>query len=288
MEKKTKKKRNFIITFIQIILFAIMIYSGYQIFSYYYENYKSTQQLKEANKLVNEVEKDFNKNLSLENKDKKKDNDNQEKKLSKKELDERAKLVVKKLKEKNSDVVGYVKFEEAKINFPILYKKGNNSYYLWKDLNKNFSRPGSIFLNGGNEPDFKDMNTTIFGHNLRTNPEQFAPMFKLLLQFEDKKNVDPNKEYFVEIYTEEGYKKYKVFTAYYSTSNDDYILSQRNKNNWTKYLDERKDKSINKFTDPQPFTSDDKILTMSTCDYGDGEFGNDGRFVVQAVEVEVK
>lgn len=286
MHTEKKKKRNFIITFIQIILLAVMLYSGYQIFNYYYENYKSTQQLREANELVEKVEEQFENNKNKENDNSKKEK--KERPLTKEELDNRAKLVVKSLKEKNSDVVGYVKFKEARINFPILYKEGSNSYYLWKDLYKNFSRPGSIFLNGYNKSNFEDMNTTIFGHNLRTNPDQFAPMFKLLLQFENKKNVDPNKEYFVEIYTEEGYKKYKVFTAYYSTSNDDYIVTGRDKKNWAKYLNERKDKSINKFTDPQPFESDDKILTLSTCDYGDGEFGDAGRFVVQAVEVEVK
>lgn len=297
-ERRTKKK-NTILILIQVLLIIIMLYSGYQIFTYYYENYRSSKQLKEANSLVEDIESEFNSKILNETINKKvketvteaNDNDNngentEEVKLSKEELDEKAKLVVQKLKEKNSDVVGYVKFDEAKIKFPILYKEGSNQYYLWKDLNKNPSRPGSIFLNGYNNSDFLDMNTTLFGHNLKTNPDQFAPMFKLLLQFEHSENVDQNKEYFVEIYTENGYKKYKVFTAYYSTSNDDYILSSRDEKNWVKYLNERKEMSINKFSEPEAFVSEDKLLTLSTCDDGDGEFGDAGRFVVQAIEVE--
>lgn len=270
-----KKKKNIIYTIIQLILVAVIIYSLYNIGTYYYQNYKSTKALKNITDEVSKIEEKLllNKKENKENKD-----SNNTTKIDK---DQVGKEVVLELEKKNKDIIGYIKVDGLKIDYPIVYIKEDNDYYLFRDLDGNWSRPGNIFLNGWNKPDFSDMNTTIFGHNLRTDPEKYAPMFKLLLEFENKSYVDSKDQHIIEIYSEQGYKQYRIFSAYYSDISNDYIEANRDKNIWVDYLNGLRDKSTNDFFADYKFTEDTKIVTLSTCDNDTDE----GRYVVHAYEI---
>lgn len=273
---KEKKKSNKFLTFIQIILVAIMIYSAYQIGSYYYFNWRNTQQLREAMEIAEVSEKKFEKVPEKEETE-------EERKLR---LDNMAKEVIKSLKEKGEDVVAYVKFPEARISYPVAYKKEDNDFYLFRDLKKNYSSSGTVFLNGYNEPNFDDMNTTLFGHHMLYGTDLLEPMFTDLLKFDKAENVDPSKEYFVEIYTEEGYSKYQIFSGYFSDAYDNYIFSNMDEEGWVNYMTQRQARSSQQFLYNKGFSKESKILTLSTCDYGDTAVGADGRFVMHAMLVE--
>ncbi|MFM1580953.1 class B sortase [Helcococcus bovis] len=264
-----KKTKKVFLTLIQIILVAIIIYSAYEIGTYYYQNYKSTKKLNEVSEEVTKIEKEI-------------DFDNKGKELSKAEKDKLAKKIIADLQKRNKDIKAFIKAKDFKVNFPATYLFEDNETYLFSDLDGNWSRPGTLMVNGYNNPDFSDMNTTIFGHNLRTNPEMYAPMFKLLLTLEKKDFVNSKDDFIVEVYTEQGYHKYKIFTAYYSDTSDYYIQANRNKDEWVDYLNKVKNKSINKFKYEPKFTENSKILTLSTCDNDTLE----GRFVVHALKVE--
>lgn len=272
---KPKKKRNFLITIIQIILVAVIFYSAYSIGEYYYQNYKNTKNLEKVNELVDDVENDVNKELNIEDK-----TDHAE--LTKEQLDFIAKRTIERLKLENGDIYAFIKAPDFKINNPVTWVHEDNDYYLYKDLEEKYSRPGTIFMNGWNNPDFSDMNITFFGHNLRTHPEFYAPMFKMLLTLEDPEVVKSRDQHIVEVYTEQGYKKYMMFTAYYSHEYDDYILPNRDKSEWVDYLQTLQLKSINDFGLNLQFKEDDRILTLSTCD----NVSDEGRFVVHAIELK--
>lgn len=271
---KPKKKRNFLITIIQIILVVIILYSVYSIGNYYYQNYKNTKNLEKVNNLVNDVENDANKELNIDDK-------TNHSELTKEQLDFIAKRTIERLKLENKDIYAFVKAPDFKINNPVTWVYEDNDYYLFRDLEGNSSRPGTIFMNGWNNPDFSDMNITFFGHNLRTHPEFYAPMFKMLLTLEEPEVVKSRDKHIVEVYTEQGYKKYMIFTAYYSHELDDYIMPNRNKSDWPEYLQSLQEKSINDFGLDLQFTESDRILTLSTCD----NVSDEGRFVVHAIEL---
>ena len=264
--KKAKKR---ILTVIQIILVAIIIYCAYEIGTYYYQNYRSTKKLNEVSEQVEKIEKDIDVN-------------NKGKNLTKAEKDELAKKIIKDLKKRNKDIIAFIKAKDFKINFPATYLFEDNETYLSRDLDRNWSKPGTLMVNGYNKPDFTDMNTTIFGHNLGVNSEIYAPMFKLLLNLEKNDFVNSKDEFIIEVYTEQGYHEYKIFTAYFSDTSDYYIQANRNKDEWVDYLNKVKHKSINKFKFDPKFTEKSKILTLSTCD----NVTSEGRFVVHALEVE--
>lgn len=274
---KKNKKRNILITIIQIILVVIILYSAYSIGDYYYQNYKNTKNLEKVNNLVNNIENEVNKELDI---DEKIDHS----KLTKEQLDFIAKKTIERLKLENSDIYAFVKAPDFKINNPVTWLFEDNDYYVFRDLEGNSSRPGTIFMNGWNNPDFSDMNITFFGHNLRTHPEFYAPMFKMLLTLEDKEVVMSRDKHIVEVYTENGYKKYMMFSAYYTNIYDDYISPNRDKSEWVDYLQTLQLKSINDFGLNLQFKEDDRILTLSTCD----NVLDEGRFVVHAIELKDK
>lgn len=270
-----KKFKKIVLTLIQIALIAVIIYSLYNIGNYYYQNYKSTKKLRHIESIVEDLEK--------KNKVAEEDNDNEQSEQVDEPDDDFAISVVNRLKELNEDVIGYVKLDTASINYPVAYVKEDNDYYLYKDLDREYSLPGTIFMNGWNNPDFSDMNTTFFGHNLQVRSNTYEPMFKHLLKFENKEIVDSKKEHIVEVYTDKGYKKYIVFSAYYTNIYNNYIEPNRDRENWSKYLEKVKSDSINDFNIDYEFTKDSKILTLSTCE---NELYSVGRFVVHALEID--
>lgn len=278
MNKKTK---NILTNIIQIILVAIIIFSIYKIGTYYYQNYKNTQIINNVQNIVEQIESE---NTPLDGDQEVEGSETNKVELSKTQLDQIAIKTIERLKQENADVKAYVKMLDFGINNPVTYRHKDNDYYLYRDLEENYSTPGTLFINGWSDPEFKDMNTTIFGHNLRVG-DNFAPMFKQLLTFEDEEVVKSKDEHIIEIYTDQGYKKYKVFSAYYSTTFNDYIKSNREKDVWVEYLESLEDESIHDFKFDPEFTEDTKILTLSTCDEVRGD--NKGRFVVQAIEIEV-
>ena len=272
---KPNKKRNFLITIIQIILVAVILYSAYSIGDYYYQNYKNTKKLEKVNVIVDDIENNINQELNI-------DDTLEHSELTKEQLDFIAKRTIERLKLENKDIYAFLKAPDFKINNPVTWVYEDNDYYLYRDLEGNNSRPGTIFMNGWNNSDFSDMNITFFGHNLRTHPEFYAPMFKMLLTLEDPEVVKSKDQHIVEVYTDKGYKKYMMFTAYYSHEYDDYILANRDKSEWVDYLQTLQLKSINDFGLNLQFKEDDRILTLSTCD----NVSDEGRFVVHAIELK--
>lgn len=69
------------------------------------------------------------------------------------------------LLERNEHVVGWIYVPGTAINYPIL-KGENNDTYLHHDIDGNESIAGSIFMEAMNSPDFLDLNTIIYGHNM--------------------------------------------------------------------------------------------------------------------------
>ena len=67
---------------------------------------------------------------------------------------------------KGKNVVGWVKLGRA-INYPIV-QGSDNSYYLNHTINGNYNNNGSIFMSASNDKYFRDANTVIYGHNLKS------------------------------------------------------------------------------------------------------------------------
>ena len=162
---------------------------------------------------------------------------------------------------------GWIKVDNTNIDYPIVQGK-DNSFYLDKDINKNYVSSGSIFMNYLNNG-FNDENTVLFGHHMRNKT-----MFAQLKKYKEKEFFYGNNN--IEIEIKDGKTlKYKVFSVYVTDANDNYIKTNfDNKSEYKEFLDKIKNKSI--YKSDINVDENDKIITLSTCSY---EF-NDARMVV--------
>lgn len=169
----------------------------------------------------------------------------------------------------NKDYRGWLDVENTNIHYPIVQSK-DNSFYLDKDINKNFLESGSIFLDFQND-NFKNYNTVLYGHSMKNET-----MFGQLKKFQDKDFFYKHND--ISIEKPDGYiLRYKVFSAYISNANNDYNqISFNSKDEYSDFLNKIKQDSL--FKSSIDVDANDKILTLSTCSY---EF-EDARMVVHA------
>ena len=139
---------------------------------------------------------------------------------------------------------------------------------------------GAIYTEHYNSQSFEDLNTVIYGHDMRN-----GSMFQNLHNYEDQSFFDQNRE--VIIYTSTAIRHYRIFAAYLY---DDRHLMQSfdftDKGVYRAYLNmifSIRDMNAHIDTSMDVGT-DDRIITLSTC-YGNQE---DKRYLVQAVLVSIE
>lgn len=163
------------------------------------------------------------------------------------------------LKSKNTDSVAWIKINNTNINYPIV-KASNNSYYLKRNFNKEKNSAGWIFADYRNNFETLDTNTIVYGHN-RRNGTMFSNLNYYLntewCSNEENKYfnfITGNQNYIAEIFS-----VYKVRSSNVSLTNNFTSVEEFQEN-----IDAWKNASIYDFkTD---VTTDDKILTLCTCD----------------------
>ena len=171
------------------------------------------------------------------------------------------------LYDKYEDYRGWIKIDNTNINYPIVQGK-DNSFYLDKDINKNYLSSGSIFMNYLNHG-FNDENTVLFGHHMRNKT-----MFAQLKKYKEKEFFYGDNDIVIEVENDKVLK-YKVFSAYVTDSKDNYIKTNfDDKDQYKEFLEDIKNKS--QYKSDIDVNENDKIITLSTCFY---EF-NDARMVV--------
>ena len=155
------------------------------------------------------------------------------------------------LKSINEDIVAWIEIEGTNINYPILQDKG--TYYLKYSFDKKYNNNGSIFTN--NTTPFEDLETIIYGHNMRN-----GAMFSDLGKYLKKDFLEANS--IIKIYTPNKNYKAIVFSAY--------SIGFDEENNNIKSLDfEDRIKYYKKSSKCKVDEVDNisKIIKLSTCSY---------------------
>ena len=173
------------------------------------------------------------------------------------------------LREKNPEVVAWIRIPGTELDYPVMQTE-DNQYYLshaWNNVN---SHSGAIFLECNTSPDFKDYNTIVYGHNMRSG-KMFAP----LRLYINEKNL--KKWPCVYIRTDEGVLRYDIFASFYAPLDSPvYGLSFNQTKTKVRLLENAKEQSeIESEIEP---ALTDRILTLSTCTNTDDNL----RWVVQA------
>lgn len=191
--------------------------------------------------------------------------------MEKKTEDPAAGIDFDSLEEINPDFAGVLYIPVLGLKYPIARSK-DNSEYMHTTYDGTQNSAGSIFLDCNCSPQYNDLNTFLFGHNMRD-----GSMFGSLKKFrQDASLVDQDPS--VYIFLSDKTIRYRIF-AYYTTqigsSTYDSFVGEDAYRQYIAYLEK---KSLY-HTDEVDLSGCHPILTLSTCT----SRVKDERFVVHAV-----
>lgn len=175
------------------------------------------------------------------------------------------------LHEENPDVIGWIRFDNSEISYPLMQGK-DNDYYLKRNYQGEKNNAGSIFLEASNSPDLEDSHSIIYGHNMKD-----LSMFGSLKEYKYK-DYYKDHPYFT-IYTLDQVYRYQIFAYYDISMYGDVYNNQFGPDDFFQsFIDTMVSRSYYD-TGVRPQKTD-KIITLSTC----STEGN--RFVVNAVRIQ--
>lgn len=165
----------------------------------------------------------------------------------------------------NEDMVGWISIEDTKIDYPVMSCDDDTEFYLSHDFYKNHDRHGVPFIDSSYCNIYDSDNLIVYGHNMHD-----GTMFADLQKYTDAEYCQ-NHPYitFNTIYEKYTYQIVMVFkikesdTAKFPyhtiTKFDDSSVTIQD------YLARAKYYSL--WSDEQKLSDDDKLLTLSTCEY---------------------
>ena len=175
----------------------------------------------------------------------------------------------------NEDIVGWLWIPDTDISYPLLLG-ADNAEYIHTTYDGSYNSAGSIFMDYRCSASLEDVNTVIFGHNMKN-----GTMFGGLKKFEDGDYLSEHKDMY--IITPECVRKYRIYASYVTENgSDSYTFEFPDEDSvaeYRTYIDEHNCVE----TDFTPH-EDAPLVMLSTCTSG----RRIDRFVVHAALVAIK
>ena len=182
----------------------------------------------------------------------------------------------KNLLNKNKKLIGWIKIDDTNIDYPVM-QTSDNEYYLDHNLNQEYDKNGSIFMDKDCDVLKPSTNLIIYGHHMK-NGQMFGDL-----------DLYSSEEYFKEhryIQFDTIYEKgiWEVMYVFRSRvySEEEIVFK------YYQFIDALSEQEFNSNMQEMAAMSlydtgvtaqyGDRLLTLSTCDYQE----TDGRFVVVA------
>ena len=163
------------------------------------------------------------------------------------------------LQAKYPDTAGWLAIPGTDVDYPFVWR-GDNDYYLRRNLDGAYAAAGTIFIDGRCRRDFSSRNTILYGHHMKN-----GSMFGTLKRFADKDFFEANA--IGTIYLPGGTLKLEIF-AYLAI--DPSIATEIYSINPSEaYLEYVRQNALH-FRDIA-LDENDRVVTLSTCTY---EFEN--------------
>ena len=195
------------------------------------------------------------------------------------------------MQQKNKDTIGWVYIDDTTVNDVVVKVNYNddNKYYLRRNANGENDNDGCYYA------DFRctiSKNTVIYGHNLGraenallTDYQNHAngPKFAQLLKYQNEEFAKTHP--YIYYSTIEEDMVWQVFAVFYTDIKFDYINPNPADATFNSLIKKAQDLSFYDYD--VEVTSNDKILTLSTCTYRLADdtklhYPNDYRYVVMA------
>lgn len=174
-----------------------------------------------------------------------------------------------KMQQINPDFIGWLNVYETNIDFAFAQSK-DNDYYLYKDINREYSISGTVFLDYRCNGDFTSQVSVLYGHHMKKSAK-----FTYLDAFENSDYLNAHRH--LNILLAYRYIQSKIFAyaivpydspeAFNSLENAELLVNYL-KNNARVYID------------PE-YTPGDRLIVLATCNY---EFSNARAILVSCVK----
>ncbi|MDE6469581.1 MAG: class B sortase [Eubacterium sp.] len=227
---------------LRIVLFcaalAVFLIAGYQLYSYFSEiiaDEKFKNSIADEVVEAVEVEEDYS--------------DNKETPPISVDFDA--------LKSENEDIVAWLYCENTPINYPIA-QSSDNSYYLNRRIDKQYSKMGTLFLDYRNAFDFSDLNSIVYGHNMKVDA-----MFGVLPNYREQEYYESHPVMW--LFTPQNSYKIELFAGFLTTDTSDIYSIKGSREELKQYLSEAVSSSV--FTSNIAASPDENIILLSTCSY---------------------
>lgn len=226
-----------------ILALGLVVFAGYNLLGIY-------TSYQEGNNLYDDYANQF-----IVTETKEKENNQSPESIDSDEDQTILKIDFNSLLEINKDVVGWIHSEDTIINYPIV-QTNDNEYYLDRMVDGHYNFAGSIFMDYRNSRHFTDLNTIIYGHNMKNDS-----MFGTLELYKDQDYYEAHPVF--NIITPEKSHEIKLIAGLIVSDNSDiYDLPKSNEE-----LEELFDwiMSQSTFTTNLTLEEGDKLITLSTC-----------------------
>lgn len=181
------------------------------------------------------------------------------------------------LQEENSDMVGWIKIEDTKLDYPVMFTPEEPEYYLKRAFDKSDSESGTPFIGMGCSISPRSDNLILYGHNMKN-----GTMFKTVMNYCEQSYWEEHPIIQFNTLYEKG--EYEVVSAFYidvAMGNGHLefyrFINAESEEAYDTFIQECKAISVYE-TGVDAMYGDD-LITLSTCSYHDAV---DGRFVIVA------
>ena len=186
----------------------------------------------------------------------------------------------KELLAKNQKLIGWIRIEDTQIDYPVM-QTTDNEYYLDHNLNQEYDKNGSIFMDKDCDVLKPSTNFILYGHHMKS-----GKMFGGLDRYSSKDYYEKHKYIFFDTIYEKGV--YEVMYVFRSKvySEEEVVFK------YYQFIDALSEKefesNMREMADDSLYDTGvtahygDRLLTLSTCDYQE----KDGRFVVVAKKTQ--
>lgn len=180
----------------------------------------------------------------------------------------------------NNDMVGWIKIEDTKINYPVMQSKDNPNFYLKHSFDKAYTDYGCPYIQENCDVDIPSDNLIIYGHNMKD-----GSMFSGLMKYTDKDFYESHKTIRFDTLTEKcNYEIIAAFkTVVYADSSESFkyyqFVNADSVDEFNAYINKCKELAL--YDTGVTAEYGDKLITLSTCEYS----RNNGRMVVVAKKI---
>lgn len=185
-----------------------------------------------------------------------------------------------KLRMHNSDTTAWLSIRETAIDYPVMYRTGEEDYYLHKDFKKQYNSHGMLFFAKDSMPVDQAAILLVYGHHMKD-----GTMFAGLMEYQSKSYQEKHK--YIDLYTQEYNYKFEVAAVFRTDVSSDnqegffynnYLMLKNKKEFW-EFKAHIKENEL--YDTGVSFEFSDQLLLLSTCEYS----SVNGRLVVVAKRI---